>query len=85
MQMERTKPVTVEALVRFARELKAAGRTSATFAETAKYIGCHHPSVRNFLMGSLSKKHVAELSAALNVAVRVEKAATGHVVKLGDA
>ncbi len=85
MPMEKTKPVTVEALVRMAQELKSKGRTSATFVEVARFVGCHHPSVRNFLMGSLGKKNLAALSEALRGPVRIEKAPAGHVVTLGAA
>jgi hypothetical protein len=82
--MERTKPVTVEAMVRLAETLKASGRTSATFSEVAKFIGCHHPSVRNWLTGSASRRNVEALSEALKVPVRVEKSPKGHMVLWGS-
>lgn len=80
--MEKTKPVTVEALVRLAQELKSKGRTSATFVEVARFIGCHHPSVRNFLMGSRGKQNITALSETLKHPVRVEKTPGGHIVAL---
>lgn len=71
--LDRTKPVTVEALVRFARARSMQGELSVSVAELAKFVGCHHPSIRNWLTGSRARANVAALCAALNLRdVRVE-------------
>lgn len=82
--MEKTQPVTVEAMVRFAQTLQAGGRTRATFTEAARFIGCHHPSVRNWLTGSLGRKHIEDLRRALRADVRIEKGKDGMAVVLAD-
>jgi len=82
--VEKTQPVTVDAMVRFAQALRAGGRTRATFTEAARFIGCHHPSVRNWLTGSLGRRHIEELRTALRSEIRVEKGKDGMAVVLAD-